>query len=360
MTEPFLARVARIKETLAARSAGAFLTANPRNFHYLCGFTGSSGALLIRANDAALFTDGRYACQAREEVRGARVILHRHGVLPAVGEWLRRRGERRVLFEAAALSVAERAALGKACGPRVRLVPSTGVVEQLRAVKDAEEVAAIRASARLASDVFEELLPLIRPGIREHELAAELEYRLRRRGSSGTPFDTIVAFGERTALPHARPSSRALRKNELVMLDWGAILRHYCSDLTRTVFAGRAPARIRRTYVAVLEAQQAALRVARPGLAAQQVDAAARNSLRSAGLARYFLHGTGHGIGLEIHEAPRVGRGQKDSLRAGHVITIEPGVYLEGLGGIRIEDDVQITEQGAEVLTTAPRGLLEL
>jgi len=201
---------------------------------------------------------------------------------------------------------------------------------------------------------------LVKPGVREREVAAEVDYQMRKRGASGPSFETIVAFGDRSALPHARPTAKRLRKNELVVLDLGVILAHYCSDITRTVFVGRASKRIRTWYKAVLEAQAAAISAVRDEVACGEVDAAARRVLAGYGLDQLFVHSTGHGLGLEIHEDPRVARGQKRRLEAGNVITIEPGVYAEGVGGIRIEDDVAVHAGPTEVLTRAPRDLIEL
>jgi Xaa-Pro aminopeptidase len=218
----------------------------------------------------------------------------------------------------------------------------------------------MRKAAILAGEVVEWVLPLLKPGVREIEIAAEIEYQMRRKGASGPAFESIVAFGERGALPHARPTSKRLRKNELVVLDLGVILGHYCSDITRTVFVGKAAARIRGWYKAVLEAQTAAIAVVQKGAASGDVDAAARQVLAGYRLERYFVHSTGHGLGLEVHEDPRVARGQKQRLEPGNVITIEPGVYVEGVGGIRIEDDVAVHADRTEILTRIPRDLIEL
>lgn len=196
--------------------------------------------------------------------------------------------------------------------------------------------------------------------MRELEVAAEVEYQMRKRGASGSAFDTIVASGRRSARPHARPTLKPLRKNELVVLDLGAILRGYCCDLTRTVFLGRAPARLKKWHRAVQEAQAAGIEAARAGVSCGEVDAAARGVLAGHGLETHFVHGTGHGLGLEVHEEPRLARGRKDALRAGNVVTIEPGVYVEGVGGIRIEDDVAVYGSHNEVLTRVPRDLIEL
>jgi Xaa-Pro aminopeptidase len=207
---------------------------------------------------------------------------------------------------------------------------------------------------------MEKAFKLLRPGIRESEVAAEIEYQMKRQGASGASFETIVASGKRAALPHARPTSKRLKKNELVVLDLGAILGHYCSDMTRTVFLGRAPRRVRDWYRAVNEARAAAVAAVRPGVRCGEVDAAAREVLKKSGLDQYFVHSTGHGLGLEVHEDPRVARGQSIRLEAGNVITIEPGIYVEGVGGIRIEDDIAVRFRGSEVLTRVTRDLIEL
>jgi len=226
--------------------------------------------------------------------------------------------------------------------------------------KDALEVAQMRKAAILGGEIVQFAIGLLKLGIRESEVAAEIEYQMRKRGASGPAFETIVAFGERAALPHARPTGKRLRKNELVVLDLGVILAHYCSDITRTVFVGRAPERIRTWYKAVLEAETAAIAAVKSGAACGDVDAAARQVLAGYRLDRLFVHSTGHGLGLEVHEDPRVAKGQKRLLEPGNVITIEPGVYSEGVGGIRIEDDVAVHADRTEVLTRAPRDLIEI
>jgi len=234
------------------------------------------------------------------------------------------------------------------------------MTEHLRMHKDAAELAQMRRAALLASDLVQHAMGLLKPGIKEFEVAAEIEYQMRKRGASGPAFETIVAFGERSALPHARPTAKRLRKNELVLLDLGVILAHYCSDLTRTVVVGRASRRIRTWYNAVLEAQTAAIAAAKNGATCGDVDAAARRALSGYQLDHLFVHSTGHGLGLEVHEAPKVARGQKARLQPGNVITIEPGVYAEGTGGIRIEDDVAVHSDWTEILTRAPRDLIEI
>ena len=338
----------------------AFIATHLPNIFYLTGFSGSSGIVLVAQNSAILFTDPRYTVQAKQEVTAAQVKIVRGSLLKAVGEQVEQRPGRRVGFEAAHLTVLQRAALGKSTGARIRWISWDGKVEGLRAIKDESELATMREAARIACASWEETLPLVKPGVSEIELAAEIEFRMRRKGADGPAFDTIIASGERGAWPHARASRKLVKKNELVVFDLGAILRGYSSDLTRTVCVGRASSEKRRWYAAVLEAQQAARQALHPGVTAEQVDAAARGVLKQAGLERRFTHSTGHGLGLEVHESPRLGRGDQSVLRAGTVVTLEPGVYIEGTGGIRIEDDALVSSTGAEFLTHANRELIEI
>jgi Xaa-Pro aminopeptidase len=256
--------------------------------------------------------------------------------------------------------MAQKTALDTHAAGKLRWVAADNLVERLRAVKDEQELSRIADAGRLISSVFEEVLPVLRPGVPETAIAAEIDYRMRKAGASGPSFESIVASGPRSAWPHARPSAKPLMKNELVVLDQGAILRDYSSDMTRTVFLGRCPKKIRALYDAVLGALQGAKAAIRPGVKAEAVDKAARDVLKGHNLARYFTHSTGHGLGLEVHEMPRLGRGDSTRLEAGMVVTVEPGVYVEGLGGIRIEDDVVVTPHGARDLTTVSRELFEL
>jgi Xaa-Pro aminopeptidase len=315
--------------------------------------------LLIEQGKCILFTDSRYTFQAKDEVFGARIEIIKGGLIRAVGDYLR--GKRRRLnlaYSPSHMTVGHKDALQAIAG-NVQWVPDMDAVEDLRSVKDASEIAAIRAAADLIGDVFREVAGSIKPGIKELDLAAKIEYGIKMRGGSGPSFDTIVASGPRSAWAHAQPTSKPLRKNELVVLDQGAILRGYCSDMTRTVFVGRASKRVRSLYNAVLEAQEAAKLAIRPGVTAAAVDKAARGVLTRHGLARYFTHSTGHGLGLEVHEKPRLGDGEKFVLQEGMVVTVEPGVYVEGFGGIRIEDDVVVTGKGFNDLTTASREFFE-
>lgn len=353
--------MARLRGILERLSADAILVSHLPNVRYLCGFSGSAGALLVDASGAMFFTDSRYTIQAKNEVAAARVRIAKKGLLRAAGELMRRRRSlRRVAYSPSQMTVAQKQALDAAVARKVRWLSDESAVEKMRAVKDAGEITTLREAAQLVSKTFQRTRRILRPGITELSVAAEIERDFKRQGAEGPSFETIVASGERSAWPHAKPTQKSVAKNELVVLDQGAILRGYCSDMTRTVFVGAASRKIRSLYGAVLEALEAGKAAARPGAKAQDVDAAARNALKRAGLARYFTHSTGHGIGLEIHEAPRLGKGDETVLVEGMVVTVEPGVYIEGLGGIRVEDDIVVTARGAEVLTTAPRELIEL
>ncbi|HEY2459288.1 MAG TPA: Xaa-Pro peptidase family protein [Candidatus Acidoferrum sp.] len=352
------------RRQLAARMDGAnldcLLVTHPANWYYLTGFTGESGSLVVSRGRATLVTDGRFTAQAKEETSGVRIVPQKENLAQEVGKVLRAGRAKAVGFDQSQVTVGQFSLFKKAAGPRMRWVATAGQVEALRERKEAAELAEMRSAAILAGEVLEGALALLKPGVRELEVAAEIEYQMRKRGASGPAFETIVAFGERAAHPHARPTGRRLGKNEFVVLDLGAILAHYCSDITRTVFVGRASGRYRRWYKAVLEAQCAAIAAVKVGVTCGEVDAAARQVLAGYGLAEQFVHSTGHGLGLEVHEDPRIARGQKRKLLAGNAVTIEPGIYVPGVGGIRIEDDVVVHEDRTEVLTRIPRDLREI
>jgi len=360
MTNNSLKRLTALRRELASRGLDALLVTHAPDWYYLTGFTGEAGALVVGKKGCALITDGRFTTQAKDETRGVRIVQHKAGLHTEAGEFLKQTGFRRVGFDSGQLTVAQWEALKKAAGARSALKPANGVVQRLRTRKDSQELAQMRKAAILASEVVERAIRMLKPGVRELEIAAEIEYQMRKRGASGPAFESIVAFGARAALPHARPTAKRLKKNELVVLDLGAILGHYCSDITRTVYVGTAPKRIREWYKAVLEAQTAAIAAVRSGASCGDVDAAARTTLAGYKLDQFFVHSTGHGLGLEVHEDPRVGRGQKAKLEPGTVLTIEPGVYVAGVGGIRIEDDVAVHENRSEILTRAPRDFMEL
>jgi Xaa-Pro aminopeptidase len=283
------------------------------------------------------------------------VIEAKRGLLTAAAKLLQKVSVRQAGYEEASLTCAGFAELKHAVGSRVKFKPVRGLVEGLRMVKDQEEIRHIRAAGEITAAAFAEVLGLVRPGVAELDLAAEIEYRMRKKGAEGAAFETIVASGPRGASPHARTSSKLLGKDELVILDLGAILAGYAADMTRTLYLGRPNRRVRGFYDAVVVAQRQAVETVRPGVPAGRVDAAARRVLASRGVGKYFTHSTGHGVGLEVHEKPRVARGERTLLKDGCVITVEPGIYLEGYGGIRLEDTLLVGRQGSEILTPAPK-----
>lgn len=351
-------RQARLRQHMEREGVEAVVAAHLPNLRYLCGFSGSNGLLLVEAGRATLYTDGRYREQAHSEVEQARVEVPARGDLwKAAAQRARRL--RRVGMEYEHLTLTQRAHwLSHWPGGARGLKNSSGWVEAQRAIKEPEEVAAIRRAVELASSVFAPTVRKIRAGMTETELAGQLEFGLRRAGGEGLAFDSIIAGGPHGAWVHARPDARRLPRRGFVVMDYGVVLAGYHSDMTRTVHLGAAGRRARAVYRAVLDAQQAAIAAVRPGAPCAAVDRAARRRLERAGLGKYFPHSTGHGVGLEIHEAPRLGATARETLAAGQVITIEPGVYIPGWGGVRIEDVVLVTPAGSEVLTPTPKDLL--
>jgi len=358
----FQARQKKLREHLATTRFDALLISHLPNIQYLCGFTGSAGLLLVEEADSVFFTDVRYDTQAHDEVKGAKVVIARKAVLPALGEFLGRRRKRArgwtIGLEAEHFTIADKNRLAEVRPAGVRLKDAPSVVERARMVKDADELRLIRAAVALGAKLFDRALEVLRPGVKETEVAAEMELAARRGGAEEMSFPTIIASGARSALPHGRASDQPIARSGFVVCDFGVILSGYCSDQTRTVWVGPVSQQARQVYNAVKDAQQAAIDAVKPGVAVGEVDAAARKVLRKAGLGRYFTHSTGHGVGLEIHEAPRVANGQPEILQPGMVITIEPGVYFPGKWGVRIEDMVAVTSGGCEVLTPTSKQFL--
>ena len=363
-------------EALAEHKVQALVVSSAANIRYLSGFTGSNGLLLLLPERAILFTDPRYGLQAAAETaepplcrfRAATVRERSHSpvevrtergsLLLAAAKWIGSKRLRRIGYEKSNISHQSFLALEDPLPASARLTPLANLVETLRMVKSPSELDLIRRSVQTNSEAFSQTLALVLPGVTEIDLAAELEYRMRRLGAEKPAFDSIVAFGPRSAFPHASPTRNTLAKNSLILMDVGAMRDGYASDMTRMAFLGRPSARIRKLHKAVLEAQLAALAAVRDGVTAESIDRTARRVLRAHGLDRAFIHATGHGLGLEIHEMPRLGKGDKTPLRAGMAVTIEPGVYLQELGGIRIEDTVAVTRTGCEVLTATPKELV--
>ena len=355
-------RQASARLALAHNRLDALLVTYLPNITYLCGFTGSAAVLVVGQRESVFFTDGRYTEQARHEVKGVRIkILRGKSAQTTAAEWItKQKSWRRVGIDAAHLTVAERGTFATSLPAKGRLVDAPAIVERMRMVKDPAEISKIRAACHLGVALFDRLLEVVRPGVSETQVAGELEFEARRLGADQMSFPTIVAAGSRSALPHGRASHAILPLRGFVVCDFGVILADYCSDMTRTLHLGLPSKQERWMYEAVREAQQAALAAVKPGTTVGEVDGACRKLLQKLKLGKYFSHSTGHGVGLEIHEAPRVAAGQSEVLRPGMVITIEPGVYVPGKWGVRIEDTVVVTDSGCEILTPCPKELTVL
>lgn len=354
----FAARRDALTARLPELKADAFLILALPNVHYLGGFTGSNGAILLTADRSLLFTDPRYQTQAPAE-SDCEVRIAKGPLLKEVASWIKRLRLKSLAFEQNRISFEDYAQI-RALAPAIRLKAVSGAVEKLRMFKSETEIATIRASVQLNSAALEAALRQFKPAMSELDLAAEIDYRMRILGADGTAFDTIVASGPRTALPHAHPTGHPVLADQLLLVDMGARVAGYCSDMTRTHAVGKLTPKTRRMYRAVLESQLAAIDAVKPGATTVSVDRAARQVLRGYAMDKLFIHSTGHGLGLEIHEAPRVGRKDGTKLLPGMAITIEPGVYLEGVGGIRIEDTVIVTETGCDILTPTGKELVVL
>jgi Xaa-Pro aminopeptidase len=353
-------RLQSLSSAIAKLRINCLLITHLPNIRYLCGFTGSAGALLVGGAEPLFFTDGRYTEQAHKEVLGARVIIEKKPPLPAVAEWLKRKPAGKLGIEGEHLTVAAEGRLRVLLPKPWRLRPTSGVVERHRMIKDAGEIKLVRQAVNLGSSLFTPLLKTIHPGFSETAVAAKLEYAARQAGASGMSFDTIIAAGPRSALPHGRASATPIPRHGFIVLDFGVILAGYCSDMTRTVAVGRPSAKERVWYDAVLEALLAGIAAVRPGVTAGEVDEATRKVLKQNKVGKYFTHSTGHGVGLEIHESPRLAAGETTVLEPGMVLTIEPGVYIPGQGGVRIEDMILVTKTGCEVLTPTTKELITI
>lgn len=336
-----------------------FLTFYPVHLRYLTGFTGSNGALMVRPDRAVFFTDGRYTDQAHAEVSIADVIITDRGqsLSEAIAKSERVPSGTRIGFEAARLSFSQVEKL-KNLMNRNSWVPTQSFVERLRRNKSSDEMTEIRKAIRMTETAFEQTVNRIKPGVSERELAIELDYLLRQSGADGTAFETIVAFGERSALPHARPTGRTLQAGEAVLIDCGAVVNGYHADMTRTLFAGRAPEDFRRAYDTVRRAHRFAVESVAPGTSCRQMDDAVRRELGR--FADFFSHSLGHGLGLDVHESPTLSAASDETLQSGDVVTIEPGVYFPGQFGIRIENDVWISDSGPVDLMQITTELIEL
>jgi len=353
-------RIRAIRKKMEAQNLDGILVTNMDQVRYLTGFTGSSGLLVVGRKSADFITDSRYTIQASRQVKGARVHLATRGPISGLTELKKYQAKNlRLGFAGESTTIYQWNELTKTL-PGVLLIESNDLFLDLGWVKTRDEIGSIKKAVDISDVAFERILNMVSPGIRESELAAELEYQMAMLGSERPAFESIVASGERSALPHGIASKRKLKKGDFITFDFGATVNGYVSDITRTVVLGKATSRQKKIYGIVLRAQQAGIRKVKAGVTGASVDAVCRNTIKKAGFGKYFGHGTGHGIGYVIHTGPRVSPLTEDKLLPNNVITIEPGIYLPGWGGVRIEDDVLVTRSGRQVLNQAPKKLLEL
>jgi Xaa-Pro aminopeptidase len=352
----FQARRDKLRKLIARAGADALLVTNFVNVTYLTGFTGDSSFLLVTRTGEVLLSDARFTTQLAEECRGLDVLIRspKTSLVNFVARAVKSSNAARLAFEAESMTVAMRDRIADKL-PKLAMGPTTGLVEKLRIIKDRDEITEVRRAIAQAERAFAVLRASLRPDQTEKEIADNLDHQMRLFGAKRASFPPIVAVGPRSALPHAPPTDKRIGDGAFVLIDWGADDGLYKSDLTRVLHTARIPPKLERVYGVVLKAQLAAIDAIRPGITCHDVDAVARGVIEQAGLGRRFGHGLGHGIGLEVHESPRLGPKQKQPLKAGMVVTVEPGVYLPGWGGVRIEDDVLVTKAGHEVLTSVPK-----
>ena len=350
--------VAEARRYLASRGVDALLLLSTENRRYVTGFTGSAGLALVTAREALLAVDFRYEEQAALQAPTWHILRGGADPVGALTEAVRAREVRRIGFEAEFVPYAQVERLREKLAPG-ELVPLPDV-DRLRWVKDADEIAAVSRAAEISDVAFAYIMKTLRPGLTEREVAVDLEVFMRRAGAERISFESVLASGPRSALPHGRATGRVMAVGDLVTLDFGAVHDGYASDITRTVVLGKPDDRQRQIYEIVREAQQRALEAIRPGASSRQVDMVARTVIAGAGFGDAFGHALGHGLGLDVHEGPRLSPRDDTVLEPGMVLTVEPGIYLPGWGGVRIEDDVVVTAEGCRVLTHAPKDLLAL
>ncbi|HRZ87030.1 MAG TPA: Xaa-Pro peptidase family protein [bacterium] len=352
-------RTRTVAALLEQQRLDALIVTNLTNVRYLSGFRGSSGFLLVTPRGGTLFTDFRYKESSRGEVSGHRVEIYRHSFLRSFSRAAERMKIRRLGFESSTIPYLFYEEFRKAL-KKTRLVPVKAIVEEARRIKDPAEIERIEAAVTIAERVMKKALTLLSPGVTGKDIALEIDHRFRLEGADGTAFDTIVAFGPDSSKPHAAVSDRPLKKGDSVLIDMGCTVGGYSSDLTRTFFFNTISGRQKKLYALVLEAQRRAIELIRPGIPASRVDRAARRQIAAAGFGPLFGHSLGHGIGLEVHELPRLSSRAADTLAERMVFTVEPGVYIPGQGGVRIEDMVAVTADGCRVLTQFPKELRDV
>ena len=353
-------RIKKFQAFVEKENLDGFIVSRLVSIRYLCGFTGSAGLMIVQPKQSWFLTDFRYQEQAKKQVKGARTIITKGETIAALKELTQFHGKNlRYGFESDYLLANDLTRLNENL-PGAILIPTVDAIEDFSVIKDKDEIDDTQQAVDIGDLAFERILNILKPGVREIEVGAELEYQMKMLGSERIPFETIVASGYRSALPHGIASQKKIAKGDFVTFDFGATYNGYVSDMTRTVVIGKATPRQKKIYGIVLRAQKAGIRKVGPRVVTSAVDAAARNIIDRAGYKKYFGHGTGHGIGLFVHSKPRLGPKSTDILKKGMIVTVEPGIYIPKWGGVRIEDDVLVTATGRRILNQAPKNLLEV
>ncbi|MCX7747489.1 MAG: Xaa-Pro peptidase family protein [Clostridia bacterium] len=353
----FERRILKFREKLKEKGIDAALVSKRENYIYLSGFTGTAAVLIISQSSAVLITDFRYMEQAKSQAPAFKIIQHEGSLMLSINEVLRDLGVKRLGFEESYVTF-EKYSEYKSKLVSNEILPLNGLVENIRLVKEPEEIEIIKQAVKIADDAFSHILKVIRPDVREIEIAAEIEYFMKKSGATGASFETIVASGERASLPHGVASEKKIVSGDVITLDFGAVYQNYCSDMTRTVFLGNPDEEMRKIYHIVLEARQKAAEGARKGLTGREIDSVARGIITKEGYEKNFGHGLGHGVGLEVHEEPRLSPSGNIVMQNGMVVTVEPGIYINNIGGVRIEDMVVIEDHKPQVLTSSTKELI--
>lgn len=352
-------RLEMIRSKLKENGIDGILITKKENYMYLSGFTGSSAHLVITQNSADLITDFRYIEQATKQAPLFNIIKYKGNVAIEINNALKRNNVEKLGFESIDLTYDKYKDYSSKFEVK-ELIPLKNIIESIRMIKDSEELQFIKKAVEIADGAFLNVLPLIKPGILETEVSAEIEYFMKKQGAQGSSFQTIVASGARSAMPHGVASNKEIKNGDVIIMDYGAIYQGYCSDITRTIFLGKPDEKMTKIYDIVLRAQKEALNGAHKGLKGREIDSIAREIINNSGYEKNFGHGLGHGVGLEIHEEPRFAPSDDNTMENGMVVTVEPGIYVEGYGGVRIEDMIVIKDDQPEILTRATKELIVL
>ena len=353
-----MGKLTKLKKLLEDHELDAILITNPVNRRYITGFTGTAGVAIVTRNETRFITDFRYTEQAAAQAKDFTIIEHKGAIELEIKEQLKKLGVDRLGFEKNDVTYAVFERYTDILS--VNLIPVSGLIEELRLFKTVDELSIMKKAGEIADAAYEHIQGYIKPGVREIEIANELEFFMRKQGATSSSFDIIVASGYRSALPHGVASEKEIQNGELVTMDYGALYQSYCSDITRTVAVGEISAELNTIYETVLEAQLLGVKGIKPGMSGKEADALTRDYIEEKGYGDNFGHSTGHGLGLEVHEEPRLSHLSETILLPGMVVTVEPGIYVPGVGGCRIEDDIVITESGNDRLTNASKALIQL